>query len=400
MAMPSPSRKAWAGRRLAIPHLHFKRTTYKAGGRKATSRIAYITRKTDKAFSAAEKQLAYIVRADREDLIHEATRNLPAWANGNPHTYFQAAERYERANGIAFEEWKITLPFELTQAQNQTLVDDLVWAIAGDALPVTYAFHQPQTLDGRQEQPHIHMLLSARQNDGMPRDARQHFRRYNAAHPERGGAQKSNAFRHKGAVRAHRELIADVINLHLEAHGQVGRVTPQSLQARGIDRKPEPKLLPSESAAYRTQGKASATMQTVLATRAQRNRIKEANQARTWWEDRKVVLGLFRSQPLAEQLAMVVAARQARIQGPPMPATRREQQAITQAIACQHAQTGQALQGTRQVPRVRRRSVSEVAQALHARAQRLGQGAEEHGHGKLHVRLHEEDREQDHGLGF
>ena len=49
--------------------------------------------------------------------------------------YFRAAERYERVNGVAFEEWKVTLPQELSHRQNLALTRDLVDAIAGTRLP-------------------------------------------------------------------------------------------------------------------------------------------------------------------------------------------------------------------------------------------------------------------------
>ena len=64
---------------------------YKSGGGKATARIEYITRQPD--HSAYVQQERYIVHEDREDLVYEHTRNLPAWAEGNPHTYFRAAEQ-------------------------------------------------------------------------------------------------------------------------------------------------------------------------------------------------------------------------------------------------------------------------------------------------------------------
>src|SRR5215471_3221676 len=97
--------------------------------------------------SAAERQIRYMAREGREDLVYTRTRNLPAWANGSAQTYFRAAETYERANGNAFEEWKITLPQELSRGQNMDLMRDLVRVIAGERLPITYAFHCPQTLD-------------------------------------------------------------------------------------------------------------------------------------------------------------------------------------------------------------------------------------------------------------
>ena len=166
---------------------------------------------------------------DREDLVYERSRNLPAWAGGNPHTYFRAAERYERANGVAFEEWKVTLPQELSHRQNLALTRDLVDAIAGTRLPITYAFHDPATLDGTRQQPHLHLLISARQNDAHIRTAATHFKRYNRDHPERGGAEKDALFWHKGAIKAHRVLISDVVNVHLEYAGLAARVHPGQL---------------------------------------------------------------------------------------------------------------------------------------------------------------------------
>jgi hypothetical protein len=158
-----------------MAHLHFKRTVYKAGGTKAAARIEYITGQKITEQDKADRQLRYISEG-REDLVAEGTRNLPVWAEGNPHTYFRAAEQYERASanneqrrGVAFEEWKISLPQELTQDQNKALVEDLLDTIAGDRLPCTYAFHAPTTLDGRHEQPHIHLLISGRITDGYTR---------------------------------------------------------------------------------------------------------------------------------------------------------------------------------------------------------------------------------------
>ena len=174
----------------AVAHLHFARTVYHSGGGKASGRIAYITRQPEHEGSAYDRQARYIAREDREDLVYERSRNLPAWAAGNPHTYFRAAERYERANGVAFEEWKVTLPHELSHRQNLALMRDLVEAIAGTRLPITYAFHDPPTLRGTRQQPHLHLLISARQNDAHTRTAATHFKRYNRAHPERGGARE------------------------------------------------------------------------------------------------------------------------------------------------------------------------------------------------------------------
>ena len=82
--------------------------------------------------------------------------------------------------------------------------------------------------------------------------------------------------------------------MHLERAGVEDRVHPDSLKTRGIARHPEPKLLPSESRAYRENGVVSATMAEVLDIRAQRQhtRAHEQANAREYWEERKVMLGI------------------------------------------------------------------------------------------------------------
>ena len=274
-------------------------------------RLEYITRQPAHELHGAERQLRYI-QGGREDLMYANSRNLPPWAHDNPHGYFRAAERYEGKGRVAFEEWKISLPVELSHRENMALTRDLVDAIAGDRLPVTYAFHDPHTMDGRQQQPHLHVLISARQNDAYTRTPAQHFKRYQADHPERGGAQKDPAFWHRGAIKAHRVMVADILNGHLEQAGHTARVHPDRLVDRGIDRQPEPKLLPSESRQYREQGIITETMQQVLDIRAARvvQRAVEHENARTYWEERKAMVGITREMPMAERLAHVREARE------------------------------------------------------------------------------------------
>ena len=298
--------------------LRFRRTVYKAGGQKATARVSYITRQPVREVSAATQQVRYISEG-REDCLFTTSKNLPAWAAGKPHVFFQAAETYERANGIAFEEWKIALPQELSHRANMDLTRDLIQVIAGDALPITYAFHAPRTMDGHGQQPHLHLLLSPRRNDGLTRTAAQYFRRYDAQHPERGGARKDPAMNAFGAVKAHRVLIADVLNMHLERAGCQERVHPETLEQQGIARPPEPKLLPSESRAYREEGTVSPRMHEVLTVRTmrQQSHIAEQGSARTYWENRKSTLGMTDAMDVPAQLAVIGTARgQTRAQTP------------------------------------------------------------------------------------
>ena len=160
-----------------MAHVALMRTVYKSGGRAARGRIQYITRDLAQAQTPAERQLRYL-REGREDLVYTNTRNLPGWAQGDACRYFQEAEHSERAPGAeeryrgrAFEEWKILLPNTLGHGANMALMRDLIDVIAGDLLPCTYAFHDPTSLSGTNQQPHLHLLISARQTDQHARIA-------------------------------------------------------------------------------------------------------------------------------------------------------------------------------------------------------------------------------------
>src|SRR5262249_34725737 len=86
---------------------------------------------------------------------------------------------------------------------------------------------------------------------------------------------------------------------------------PDRLDEQGLGRQPEPKLLPSESAAYRKEGEVSERMQEVLTNRAERQRTRadEHHSAVAYWDARKVTLGLTDAMDLSAQLAVIGTAR-------------------------------------------------------------------------------------------
>jgi hypothetical protein len=99
----------------------FSRTAYHGSGEggQVGRRIQYITRSGAYAAEARIRHQGLEMESGRtrEDLVFWHSRNLPAWAEGNPTTYFTAAERYESAKNVAYEEWKVSLPRELTRRQ-------------------------------------------------------------------------------------------------------------------------------------------------------------------------------------------------------------------------------------------------------------------------------------------
>jgi len=297
-----------------VAHLHFRQTVYKSGGSAAAGRVAYISRQPVKALDRADQQLRYLGVTEgpqrREDLVATTSHNLPAWADGKPHTYFAAAERYEGVDRVAFTEWKITLPRELSHRENLALAHDLLDASFGTTHPYTYAFHDPVAVDG-ERQPHLHVLWSGRSLDGIDRQPAQFFKRWNAHHPERGGARKDPALNHLGAVFAARQMLCDITNVHLEQHGHAARLDPRSLEERGIDRTPEPKLLPSDSHALKHRFEVTPSMQHVFAHRHERMQHEGAEQAQAQrsWERRELALGLTPGMTMEASLQRIRQAR-------------------------------------------------------------------------------------------
>lgn len=188
----------------------------------------------------------YIARqgfhAGREDLVSSGHGNLPDWANEEPRRFWKAAEIGERKNGAIYREVVIALPNELSHEENKSLVEDLLAKLA-PGKPYQFAIHEPTSSLEREPNPHVHLMMSDRTDDGIERTADTFFSRYNAAHPERGGRRKSsggrNAMQLRDDVLAKRELVANTINEHLAKGGHAARVDHRSLKQQGIDRKPE-----------------------------------------------------------------------------------------------------------------------------------------------------------------
>lgn len=194
-----------------------------------------------------------------EKLEHSESGNMPKWAQSNPLEFWKAADQYERKNGTVYREHEIALPRELNAEQRAELVREWVQNELGDRHAYTWAIHNKTALDGG-EQPHVHLMFSERMNDGIERDPEQYFKRYNSKFPERGGAKKHRSgetpTERKAALKEMRDRWEQLHNAHLEKHGHGKGISMKSLAEQGIDRKAEPHMTPSESAAL--QRKAAA----------------------------------------------------------------------------------------------------------------------------------------------
>ena len=217
----------------AIYHLN-ARTGSRSKGQSARAAAAYIQRTAE-----------YSRDQDRADeLLYTASGHMPAWAEADPTDYWNAADLYERANGRLFKRLEFALPTALTADEQQELAVGFAHHLTADEqLPYTLAIHA-----GAGTNPHCHLLISERTNDGLERSPEQWFRRYNAAAPERGGARKTEALKPKAWLEATREAWAEQANQALERAGHEIRIDHRSLEAQGIERLPSLHLGPTVQA--------------------------------------------------------------------------------------------------------------------------------------------------------
>ena len=215
----------------AIYHLN-ARTGSRSKGQSARAAAAYIQREAEYS------------RDQGDELVYAESGHMPSWAEAEPTAYWDAADLYERANGRLFKRLEFALPTALTADEQQELAVGFAHHLTADEhLPYTLALHA-----GDGTNPHCHLLISERANDGLERAPEQWFRRYNAAEPERGGARKTEALKPKAWLEATREAWAEQTNQALEEAGLEVRIDHRSLEAQGIERLPSLHLGPTVQA--------------------------------------------------------------------------------------------------------------------------------------------------------
>ena len=204
---------------MAIYHLTVK-TGSRYGGQSALAKSEYI-----------EREGKYEHQDDER--AHRESDNMPEWAEENPRSYWETADLHERVNGRLFREVEFALPRELNEGERIELAREFaakLTSAGGERLPYTLAVHR-----GKGENPHAHLIISERVNDGIERSAEQWFRRYNGKAPEKGGARKSMATRPKDWLEKTRKEWADHANQALEQVGSKERIHEGTLDQQYRD---------------------------------------------------------------------------------------------------------------------------------------------------------------------
>ena len=204
--------------------------------------------------NSARASAAYIERAEEyslepdaaAELVYTESGHMPEWADAEAGgvAYWDAADLYERNNGRLYKSVEIALPLALDADQKRELAVGFAHHLTdAEQLPYTLAIHA-----GKGENPHCHLMISERTNDDIERSPATWFKRYNAAEPEAGGAQKSTALKPKDWLLETRAVWAEQTNQALELAGHEIRIDHRSLEAQGIDRLPGIHLGPAAAA--------------------------------------------------------------------------------------------------------------------------------------------------------
>lgn len=188
----------------------------------------------------------YIQRTGRygklEDLVASGEVRIPYWAK-NATEFFDAANQYERANGNIFIQAIISLPCELNHEQNIELAEKINEEFFGEHSVGAWAIHSKPAATMDVEQIHYHGIRSERIVTDEAENVKPpelFFRRYNPAHPEKGGYQKdvtfcNNIHQTSKAVKDFREKVAELINEAYEKAGLEEQVSAKSLKEQYQD---------------------------------------------------------------------------------------------------------------------------------------------------------------------
>ena len=221
---------------MAIYHLNVSVGTRKRG-HSSEAKYNYICRRGQ--FAECKKSNGKNETRSSKDVLFRVSKNLPEWTLGSSEYYWVAADVLERKNAILYREIEFALPRELDLVENEKTAigfADLVAIQPAGLLPYTLAIH-----GGDLRNPHCHMMLSEKINDGVERSCEKWFQKAKpqGIDPTTGGARKADIVNQKGWLLQVRQLWAQLCNEALAQNGADQLISHLSYAARGIERLPQ-----------------------------------------------------------------------------------------------------------------------------------------------------------------
>ena len=160
----------------------------------------------------------YIMGEDRysykeNEVIYEK-HNMPPHLSAED--FWQSADAYERANGRVYKEIRIALPNGFSKKENQDLLNKFLEKELGNDFYYSAVIHDKDSSEDEIRNVHAHIMVCPRKIDGIERDIKQFFSRYNSKNIEEGGALKDPYWNKKETLTHFRESWEETLNNALE----------------------------------------------------------------------------------------------------------------------------------------------------------------------------------------
>ncbi len=160
----------------------------------------------------------YIMGEDKylykeNEVIYEK-HNMPPHLSAED--FWQSADAYERANGRVYKEIRIALPNGFSKKENQDLLNKFLEKELGNNFHYSAVIHDKDSSEDEIRNVHAHIMVCPRKIDGIERDTKQFFSRYNSKNIEEGGALKDPYWNKKETLTHFRESWEETLNNALE----------------------------------------------------------------------------------------------------------------------------------------------------------------------------------------
>ena len=160
----------------------------------------------------------YIMGEDRysykeNEVIYEK-HNMPPHVSAKD--FWHSADAYERANGRVYKEIRIALPNGFSKKENQDLLNKFLEKELGNNFYYSAVIHDKDSSTDEIRNVHAHIMVCPRKIDGIERDIKQFFSRYNSKNIEEGGALKDPYWNKKETLTHFRESWEETLNSALE----------------------------------------------------------------------------------------------------------------------------------------------------------------------------------------
>ena len=204
--------------------------------RSAVYRYEYTLRVNDFSW---EKDSKY------DDFLFGQNVNMPDFASEDPKLFWESCENYERANANTFRTIDFSLPTELSDEENIELAAKFAEELFSDKFVYSMAVHSKPSGVQSIQNIHCHIMFSERKLDGIERDSKKFFKRFNRKNPQLGGCEKTDEWTEYSKLYYIRQTWERIANEKLQEKG-LEKISCRSLYAQRLDSLLEENYLKAE----------------------------------------------------------------------------------------------------------------------------------------------------------